>query len=418
MATDLLPAVLPTSAQDVLVRLVRLSVAEDADGLDLLTRLTTLAASGVGVARASVWLRDGERDAIVCQDLHDGSGVHTRGQVLRRQDYPDYFAALDRSVVIPAEDAHRHPATAGFSSDYLTPLGIGALLDAPIWRGGKAVGVLCLEHVGGARAWSDADCAFATQVALICGLYYERLDRLTAERRLREHEARERHDLKMEALGRMACAIGHDFNNLLTTIVGQTELLMRPGVPTQQVRERAGTVLDAAMRAGALVKRLLNFGKGRDSTVARLDLGATIQSFAKVLHSTLPPRIVLDLRLPGEPVWVLGDSVSVEQVVMNLVVNARDAIAGNGVISLTLSHGVDDDGTTIAVLEVTDTGCGMDQATLARAFDPFYTTKGDRGTGLGLSTCFGNMRRMGGRISIASTPGQGTTCTCTFPAQR
>jgi len=423
MPTDLHHAIAPltaapASAQEVLVQLVRLTIAADgSDGAGILERLTELAAHGLGVERASVWLRDKAQDAIVCQDLFDGGTVHSRNTLLRRADYPRYFASLDQSVVIPADDAHRHPATSCFSAAYLKPLGIGAMLDAPIWRGGEAVGVLCLEHVGGPRPWSEADCAFATQVALICGLYYERLERLAAERALRDHEAKERHDQKMEALGRMACAIGHDFNNLLTTIVGQTELLMRPNVPTEHVSERAGIVLDAAERAGALVKRLLNFGKGRDATVAEIDLVAAVHAMQSVLRSTLPKRIFLDLRLPERPVNVMGDTVSIEQVVMNLVVNARDAISEYGTITVTVQHGINEDGRPIAVLKVADTGCGMDQATLARAFDPFYSTKGERGTGLGLSTCFSNMRRMDGRISITSNLGQGTTCVCTFPTR-
>lgn len=416
MSTALHPVVLPSSAQEVLVRLVRLSIAEDGSNeARILERLTELAASGVGVARASVWLRDEALDAIVCQELFDGTS-HTHGTVLRRVDFPDYFTALDRSVVIPAENAHRHPATACFSVPYLTPLGIGAMLDAPIWRGGKAVGVLCLEHVGDSRTWSESDQSFAMQVALICGLYYERHERLITERALHEQQARDHTNQKMEALGRMACAIGHDFNNLLTTILGQSEFLMRPNLAPTQVTERAGLVIDAANRAAALVKRLLTFGKGRDITEADIDLAAVVRSMQAVLRSTLPKRILLDLRLPDEPMRIKGDSVSLEQVVMNLVVNARDAINEYGTITVTVCRGVDEEQQPTVVMKVADSGCGMDQDTLARAFDPFYTTKGNRGTGLGLSTCFTNMRRMGGRISIVSSPGRGTTCTCSFPA--
>jgi two-component system, cell cycle sensor histidine kinase and response regulator CckA len=415
MSTAVHPIVLPSSAQEVLVRLVRLSIAEDgSNDARILERLTELAASGMGVARASVWLRDETLDAIVCQELYDGT-THSHGTVLRRADFPSYFTELDRSVVIPAEDAHHHPATACFSGPYLQPLGIGAMLDAPIWRGGKAVGVLCLEHLGGSRSWSDGDQSFAMQVALICGLYYERQDRLVAERALRLQQEREHTNQKMEALGRMACAIGHDFNNLLTTIMGQSDFLMRPNLPAEQVRERAGLVIDAATRAGALVKRLLTFGKGRDITEADIDLAGVVRSMQAVLRSTLPKRIFLDLRLPDEAMTIKGDAVSLEQVVMNLVVNARDAISDYGTITVTVTRGVDEEHQPTVVMKVADSGCGMDQATLARAFDPFYTTKGTRGTGLGLSTCFTNMRRMGGRISITSSPGQGTTCVCTFP---
>ena len=416
MPADIYP-VLPPLAQDVLVQLVRLSLAEDgSNGVRMLERLTELAASGLDVARASVWLRDDHEDAIICQDLFVAHQPHSHGMTLCRKDFSPYFEALDRSVVIPAEDAHHHPATACFSAVYLKPLGIGAMLDAPIWRGGKVVGVLCLEHVGDGRRWSDSEQSFAAQVALICGLYYERQDRLTAERALRERQEVERQQQKMEALGRMACSIGHDFNNLLTTIVGQTELVQRADITPEEIAHRTSLVLDAATRAGALVNRLLTFGKGREATEMKIDLVHLVRSLQPLLRSTVPKRIFLDLRLPDTPVTVLADVVSVEQVLVNLVVNAKDAIADYGTISVIVRRGVDDAGSAIVVLKVADTGSGMDAATLARAFDPFFTTKGERGTGLGLSTCFTNMQRMGGRISITSSPGQGTTCVCTFPA--
>ena len=417
MSTDLYPVVLPPLTQDVLVRLVRLSVAEDGSGdARILERLTELVAAGVGVARASVWLREDALVAIVCQDLFDGT-THSTGTTLQRRDFPAYFTELDRSVVIPAEDAHHHPATACFSTPYLRPLGIGALLDAPIWRGGKAVGVLCLEHVGGERSWSEADQSFAMQVALICGLYYERQERLAVERELHQQQEREHTNQKMEALGRMACAIGHDFNNLLTTIMGQTELLMRPNRTPTQVAERARLVIDAANRAAALVKRLLLFGKGGDITEGALDLCALMRGMQVVLRSFLSEQTRLELSLPDEPMIIVGDVVSLEQVVMNLVVNARDAIAHDGVITISLARVVGEPPQPMIELTIRDNGCGMDQATLARAFDPFYTTKGADGTGLGLSTCFTNVRRMGGRISLVSSLGRGTTCTCLFPSR-
>lgn len=417
MSTDFNLVVLPPSTQEVLVRLVRLSIAEDGSGdARILERLTELAAAGLGVARASVWLRHEALDAIVCQDLFDGA-THSTGMKLQRRDFPAYFTELDRSMVIPADDAHDHPATACFSASYLRPLGIGAMLDAPIWRGGKAVGVLCLEHVGGARRWNETDQAFAMQVALICGLYYERQERLVAERALHQQQEREHTNQKMEALGRMACAIGHDFNNLLTTIMGQTELLMRPNRTPTQIAERAGLVIDAANRAAALVKRLLLFGKGGDITEGALDLGVLMRGMQAVLRGTLPERIRLELSLPDERMMITGDVVSLEQVVMNLLVNARDAIAQNGVVAISLARIVGEAQQPLIALTIRDNGCGMDQETLARAFDPFYTTKGADGTGLGLSTCFSNMRRMGGRISLVSSPGQGTTCTCIFPSR-
>jgi C4-dicarboxylate-specific signal transduction histidine kinase len=330
------PILLETGTQSVLSDLVHLSASLDSsDSQRVLQKITELAAVGINVARASVWLRHELRDGIVAQDIFDQrTGKHSADLFHSRKEYPTYFAALDQSIVIVANDAHTHPATACFSSSYLAPLQIGAMLDAPIWRGGQSVGVLCLEHAPGERHWQEHEKAYAAHLALICGLYYERLERLRAEQELHHRDLVERQLQKMHALGRMACSIGHDFNNFLTAIIGQAQLLQKKTDLSDNHRPRVDAILDAATRAGALVQRLLNFGKEREVTEIDLDLVMVIRSLHNLLRSSIPKNIQLHLKLPEKPIFIRGDPVSLEQIIINLVINARDAISDTGSITL------------------------------------------------------------------------------------
>lgn len=139
-----------------------------------IARMMEAAAITMDVARASVWMYDAERSLISCSDLFVlAGGRHSSGTELSARDYPEYFAALKRERTIAAVNAHTDPRTSSFSASYLTPLGIGAMLDVPIWVAGQMIGVICHEHVGGDRAWSDEDEAFAVVLANLIALAIE-----------------------------------------------------------------------------------------------------------------------------------------------------------------------------------------------------------------------------------------------------
>lgn len=139
-----------------------------------MARMMEAAAITLNVARASVWMYDEANSAIQCADLFVlGEGTHSKGTVLSERDYPTYFAALKRERSIAANNAHTDPRTSCFSASYLTPLGIGAMLDVPIWVRGKMTGVICHEHVGGDRAWSEEEEAFAVVLANLIALAIE-----------------------------------------------------------------------------------------------------------------------------------------------------------------------------------------------------------------------------------------------------
>jgi PAS domain S-box-containing protein len=222
-----------------------------------------------------------------------------------------------------------------------------------------------------------------------------------------------RHSTKMEAIGRLAGGIAHDFNNLLTAILGYCELIDAHSADAGRVRKDAGEIRKAAERAAALTRQLLAFSRRQQMRPRAMDLNETLLSMSGIMQRLIGEDIALVARPGAGLAKVKADPGQVEQVIVNLVVNARDAMPQGGQIILSTRNG---DAKDAVVLEVRDTGCGMDAETQARIFEPFFTTKEvGKGTGLGLSTVYGIVQQSGGGIRVSSTPGAGTTFTVSFP---
>jgi PAS domain S-box-containing protein len=242
---------------------------------------------------------------------------------------------------------------------------------------------------------------------------------ITEQRHL---EDRLRQGQKMEAIGQLAGGIAHDFNNLLTAILGYTEWLhheLRGDARLSHVHE----IQQAAERASDLVGQLLAFSRRRMLEPSTIDLGTLVAGLLPMLRRLIGEQIEIVDRTAGSLPPILGDRSQVEQIILNLAVNARDAMPAGG--TLTIAARAEEreivaaDGLPAGryvVLEVTDTGIGMDAETQRRAFEPFFTTKGvGRGTGLGLSTVYGIVHQMGGAISLDSVVHRGTSFRLTFP---
>jgi signal transduction histidine kinase len=250
--------------------------------------------------------------------------------------------------------------------------------------------------------------------------------RLAAEAALRESEAQLRQAQKMEAIGQLAGGIAHDFNNLLTVITSYSGLLLRETPPEDPSHADLAAIRDAGERAATLTRQLLAFSRQQVLQPQVLDLNVVTRDVEKLLRRLLREDIRLETRLAPGLGRVHADPGQIEQVIMNLVVNARDAMPDGGRIVIETANAEvrardatrhhDAAPGRYVVLAVHDDGVGMDAATQMRMFDPFFTTKGiGKGTGLGLSTVYGIVRQSGGFIECESAPGTGTTFRLHFP---
>ncbi|HVI96652.1 MAG TPA: PAS domain S-box protein [Anaeromyxobacter sp.] len=249
---------------------------------------------------------------------------------------------------------------------------------------------------------------------------------MTAYRRLEEALQQAQ---KMEAIGQLAGGVAHDFNNILTVIQMHVQLIEGEIAEGSPEREDLQEVRAAAARAGALTRQLLAFSRRQVMQPKVLDLDLVVNDMLKMLHRLIGEDIDLRVRTASRLWPVRADPGQLEQVVMNLAVNARDAMPGGGVLTITTRNVVLDDAFAWShhgaaagehvVLEVADTGCGMDEATRARAFEPFFTTKPrGKGTGLGLAMVYGIVTQSGGYVDCESAPGRGTTVRVHLPRCR
>jgi len=232
---------------------------------------------------------------------------------------------------------------------------------------------------------------------------------------------------KMDSIGRLAGGIAHDLNNLLSPIVGFTGFVLRRLPPDSRHREPLEQVAQAAERAQELTSRLLAFGRRQTLNTQPLSLNELVRGFLPMLRGLMRKNVRVELRLDDGVRTVRADPGSLQQVLMNLVVNAQDAMPQGGRITIETANERPPRGasapstdappiTPDVVLRVTDTGEGMDEQTQARVFEPFFTTKkAGAGTGLGLATVYGIVRQHGGQIELRSAPHQGTTFSVYLP---
>jgi len=240
---------------------------------------------------------------------------------------------------------------------------------------------------------------------------------------LRRQEESLRHAQRTEAVGQLAAGIAHDFNNLLVVIRGYSTLILTR-TTDETVRTQAARIEQAADRAAELTHQLLAYGRQQILQPQTADLNQIVQDTLRMLERLIGEDIEIHTAYEPSLPSVVVDSGQIGQVILNLAVNARDAMPDGGTLSIrTTTAEIDDDyarlhaevvSGTYALLEITDTGSGMDETTRERAFDPYYTTK-EQGTGLGLATVYGIVRQSGGHIWLYSEPGIGTTFKLYFP---
>ncbi len=262
--------------------------------------------------------------------------------------------------------------------------------------------------------------------ARICGTGLDITPRIIAEQERRRLEDQLQQTQRTEAIGRLAGGVAHDLNNLLSPIIGYGELLREDLPPQDQKRQYADAVLRAALRARELIAQLLAYGRKQALDIKPTDLDGIIAEFAPLMRKAVQENVAIRFAPAPRPCAVLADARQIEQVLMNLVVNAAQAMPDGGTLTIeTAQRALDARDVAAypdlrpgryAILTVRDTGIGMDQTTRERAFEPFFSTKGDKGTGMGLATVYGVVKQHGGSVWFDSEPGRGTTFEIALPA--
>jgi two-component system, cell cycle sensor histidine kinase and response regulator CckA len=239
-------------------------------------------------------------------------------------------------------------------------------------------------------------------------------------------EEQVRQSQKMEAVGRLAGGIAHDFNNLLMVIQGYAEIVLQEEGATPAVRKSVETIVRTTESAASLTRQLLSFSRKHVFSPQVLDLNELVDHMSEMLLGVLRDEMEFVVKLDPDACCISADPGQIEQVIMNLVVNARDAMPQGGTLTLETSHITRDADRAsrpaalprgdYVLLVVTDTGIGMDADTQSRIFEPFFTTKNkDEGTGLGLSVVYNIVRASGGHVRVSSEPGRGSTLQVFFP---
>lgn len=399
--------------QSITLRLAQERVTEGRALRDVLRTVTESVADALQVQRVSVWFFLDERRSIRCDYLHQpGRRDIYEGAILHASDFPEYFKVLTSRRVVRFVDRAGDPMSEELRHSYLGPLGITAMLDAPIYQGGEVVGIVCHEYLGRPRDWTDRECEFGASVGDIVARLYVEAAQLRSESQLRTQEARVAELQQLAELGRFASGVAHDVNNILGAVFAYVELVTTAAADKTDVSKFGADLSAMVDRGRTLTQTLLTLGRANGNRPAVISPADVLQTSLALLQGAAGPRVRVQTSVAANVSRVLIDPLQLERAVLNLVVNARDAMPRGGLITVDLREETiglsSDHQSTFVVLEVIDTGTGMDRATRDHMFETYFTTKGAKGTGLGLSIVNQVVTLAGGFIQVDSSPGQGT----------
>lgn len=329
------------------------------------------------------------------------------------------FRCGQAEVISGVQQDSRHLS----ATDRMTGYQSRDMIVVPLKRhGGTAIGVIeVLNKVTGQINRDDLDI-----LVVIASVAAAAIERTNTAEVLHQKDLQLQQSQKMEAMGRLAGSVAHDFNNLLTVMRGFTELIIATLDPAAPSRQHADEVLKAAKQASGLTHQLLTFSRKQVVELRVVNLNHLVSNIETMLKQLIGKDVALFTNLDPRVGQVKADPGQIEQVIMNLCVNARDAMPNGGSLTIeTMGIELDDEyvyETTdlrpgrYVLFSVTDTGSGMDQATRAKLFEPFFTTKAPgKGTGLGLSIVYGIVKQSHGHVAVTSEVGQGTTFTIYLP---
>jgi PAS domain S-box-containing protein len=378
----------------------------------------------VGADRAYIFDYDFQRQ--ICTNTYEWCGAGIEPQIENQQamplaEIPQWVAAHRAGISIYVPDVSALPSSKG--REILEAQDIKSQLAVPFMHAGECIGFIGFDSVKQHHAYPDHEQRLLSVFAEM--LVHVRLrKRAEAEKDRLEEQLQQAQ--KMESVGRLAGGVAHDFNNMLGVILGHADLALEQMAAEHPVHADLAEIRKAAGRSADLTRQLLAFARKQTIAPKVLDLNETVEGMLNMLRRLIGEDIQLNWR-PGAELWPAKvDSSQIDQILTNLCVNARDAIAGVGQITIETGNTAFDaaycaDHAELAPgdyvrLSVSDSGCGMDKETLSHLFEPFFTTKGvGRGTGLGLATVYGAVKQNNGFISTCSEPGQGTMITIHLP---
>ncbi|MFZ5722483.1 MAG: ATP-binding protein [Pseudomonadota bacterium] len=414
--------------QQELVRIATSPAVIEGRLTDAAQQINIAAAGLLLVERASCWLLAEDGRTMTCIDLYERTPRrHSTGNSLTASDFPRYFEALRTGRAIDAVDAAQDPRTVEFAASYLSRHEITSMLDAAVRVAGQVRGALCLESVRQRRQWTAEEVAFAGELAdQFAGVLsnHARRSDATEKRRLESELIQAQ---KMEAIGHLTAGIAHDFNNIITAVSGYTSLARTYSRRDPDMLNAClSRIDDAIRRSRLLVKQLMKFGSSSPIAVTRIDLGEQLAATLDFLRAVLPSSVEVESSLSLSKLTALFDADQLDQVILNLALNASDAMDGQGLLHLgtdaaqlkecfcdACHHAFSG---SYAMIRVTDTGSGIGEDVRGQMFEPFFTTKGEgRGTGLGLAMVNRLMHEYGGHVVVTSEIGRGTTFTLYLP---
>ncbi len=383
--------------------------------------------------RTTLWVRLDDADLVQADHLQQSGrwsapGVPALDQAegFALQELPWLAEQLGKFETVYVALASELPPEAERERVYLARAGVNSAIFLPLVSRGALIGCLQIEAVSGRASW-NRECRVLLRIVadLIVGL----IERKRTDDSLTRSRQRLAHTQRLEVVGRLAGGIAHDFNNFLTAIIGYSDLLELELDASDPSLEEVHEIQHAADRASSLIEQVLAFSRRQAAVPRVLDLNMVVADTDKILRRVIGEEVLLVTELAGELGSVLADAGRLEQVLVNLVVNARDAMPGGGTLSIaTRAVRVDRSASVTgersdappcavppgvpegeyAVLSVHDTGVGIDEATRQHLFEPFFSTKGPgMGTGLGLAMVATIVTESSGYIVVESSPGQG-----------
>jgi signal transduction histidine kinase/PAS domain-containing protein len=444
------PARLPGAAIDITDRkaadirqLARVALSDRLRDLDDIAEMSFAAAEILGttlnVSRAGYGTIDPRNETIHIERDWNAPGIKSLAGVLHFRDYGSYIDNLRRGETVAIANVYHDPRTAA-GAEALKAISAQSFVNMPVTEQGGFVALFYLNHAE-ARPWSADDLELMRDFAertrtaierrraeqelrLLASSLEQQVEARTAE--LRESEASLRQSQKMEAVGQLTGGVAHDFNNLLQVISGNLQLLGRDIVGNAKAQRRVDNASAAVERGAKLASQLLAFGRRQALEPKVINIGRLVTGMDEMLRRSLGEAVEIETVVSGGLWNTLIDPTQVENALLNLAINARDAMRDSGKLTIEVGNAYLDD--TYArthddvtpgqyvVLAVTDTGTGMPPDVLARVFEPFFSTKPEgHGTGLGLSMVYGFVKQSRGHVKIYSEVGQGTTIKLYLP---